>query len=223
MSTIFEAFVLSGEYDEIATFLEDCKLFTTTTRQFELEEDMSVIFVDTPPDEILDPELVENIAKAFSEKFSKCLYVYWNDLVNSTYTMLYDETGFLEMFGEDDEIWLEYDEKGYPLSKTERYTAQQVKDLLAQNPEKLYDCIFNALDAGLLSLNRFVSVRSLAVVVIFLDNLDDDDDLEDDDLEEDDDLDDDDDDGDDDDGDDGDDDENDDEKNKPKEKKGWFF
>jgi hypothetical protein len=174
MGSIFEAFVFYGDFEEeAAAFLEEKEeLFNFDTRHLEAEEDMNVVFVDTS--ETLDPEVVENIAKELCQTFSKCLYVYWNDEENTSYSMLYDETGFVDMFGEDDEIWVELDENGNPTSKGPRYTRQQVAE--KQDPEKSHSCIFSSLDAALLRLDPSVTIKGQALIELDEEDEDDEDD-----------------------------------------------
>lgn len=162
MSTVFEAFVLGGEYGEVAAFLEEKRLFDFEVVHLELEEDKSFLYIDT--ESTLDPEIIENIAKALSEEFGQCLYVYSNEDDSSSYAMIYDETGFLDMFGEEDEIWVETNENGYPDTKGTRYTKQEV--LENQDSEKNFACVFNCLDAALLRLDPYVSVKGQALVAL---------------------------------------------------------
>ncbi|KAF0206066.1 MAG: hypothetical protein FD167_5557 [bacterium] len=171
MGTVFEAFVFCGDFEEAANFLEENdELFNFERSHFEVEEDMSVVYIYTP--EILDPEIVENIAKELCQEFSRCLYVYWNDEENTSYSMIYDETGFLEMFGEDDEIWVEL-ENSSPNLKGPRYTRQEV----AENPDstKSYTCIFSSLDSALLRLKPDATVKGQALIVLEAEDEDEDD------------------------------------------------
>ncbi|MBK7994229.1 MAG: hypothetical protein IPK14_12645 [Blastocatellia bacterium] len=79
--------------------------------------------------------------------------------------MLYNqEIGFVDAFGEDDEIWVELGEGARANLKGPRFTRQQT--LENQDPEKSYVCILSCLDAALLNLNADVTVRGQALVVL---------------------------------------------------------
>ncbi|MBI4852193.1 MAG: hypothetical protein HY819_10390 [Acidobacteria bacterium] len=180
MGSIFEAFVFCGDYEEAANFLEEKdEIFGFENSHLEVEVDMSVIYVYTS--ETLEPEIVENIAKEICLEFDKCLYVYWNDEENTSYSMLYDqENGFVDMFGEDDEIWVELDENANPNLKGQRYTRQETLD--SQDAEKSYTCIFSSLDSALIHLKSDVTIKGQALIK--LEEEDTDDEEEDDDYEE---------------------------------------
>lgn len=178
MGSIFEAFVFCGDFDQASSFLEENEeLFNFDHSHLEVEDDMNVVYVYTS--ETLEPEVVENIAKGLCQEFSQCLYVYWNDEENTSYSMIYDETGFVDMFGEDDEIWVELDENSNPNPKGPRHTRQEVTD--NQDSTKSYACIFSSLDSALIRLKADVTVRGQALVKLEEEDIDDDDD--DDDLE----------------------------------------
>lgn len=164
MGSIFEAFVFCGDFEEIAEFLEQREdIFNFEKNLSEVEDGISVVYVYTP--ETLEPEIVENIAKEICQKFDKCLYVYWNSEENTSYAMLYNqELGFVDAFGEDDEIWVELGEGARPNLKGLRLTRQQT--LENQDPEKSYVCILSCLDAALLNLQADITVRGQALVVL---------------------------------------------------------
>lgn len=164
MGSIFEAFVFCGDFEEIADFLEQREdIFNFEKNLSEIEDDISVVYVYTP--ETLEPEIVENIAKEICKNFDKCLYVYWNSEENTSYAMLYNqEVGFVDAFGEDDEIWVELGEGSRANLKGPRFTRQQT--LENQDPEKSYICILSCLDAALLNFKADITVRGQALVAL---------------------------------------------------------
>lgn len=169
MSTIFEAFVFCGEIEQATAFLDEHNIFDFPVEHLEVEEDTNVFYINNPT--TLEPEIIENIAKEIAQEFSQCLYVCYNDEDNTSYSMIYDENGFIDMFGEEDEVWVEVDETGYPNTKGQRYTKQEVVE--NQSSEKPLACIFSSIDAGLLRLDPYTGLRGQALVNLAEDDEDD--------------------------------------------------
>jgi hypothetical protein len=161
MSIAFEAFVVKELKENVKVYLEKEK-FEVCFFITEIQEGLTGLAVDYK-DMSFDQKRNEKIAIKLAQKFEKCLVTYWDDRVGVCLSELYNQEGLLKSFGQEDEVWFEC-QNIYVNTRGVKYSGKDIDELYKLNKDKGYDCVFNAIDAGLFALERFVDVTCVGFI-----------------------------------------------------------
>jgi hypothetical protein len=108
----------------------------------ELDRDVFAVYVKEG--RLFNPPEAEKIAVSLSMRFGKALLLLYDNSCDVRFAALYEGGALVKEFGEEDEIWVPLDERGYPDTDRGRFRWDDIKN----DSEVEYDCTWDAIDAG---------------------------------------------------------------------------
>jgi hypothetical protein len=142
MSERYECVLLTGLRGEVMKAFHDLHS-PLPIGLGELDRDLFAVYVREG--RLFNPPEVEKIAVSLSTRFGKALLLLYDDSCNVRFAALYESGALVREFGERDEIWVPLDERGHPDTDRGRFRWDDIKE----DSEGEYDCIWDAIDAGL--------------------------------------------------------------------------
>ncbi len=142
MSERFECALLTGLRGEVIGAFHDLHS-PLPIGLGELDRDLFAVYVRGG--RLFNPPEVEKIAVSLSMRFGKALLLLYDNSCGVRFAALYESGALVKEFDERDEIWVPLDEQGYPDTDRGRFRWDDIKD----DSGGEYDCIYDAIDAGL--------------------------------------------------------------------------
>lgn len=157
----FTGFLLSENGETIAQTLSVVRV-DPPMRVISAGPRVALLLAEPPHTLSENSSINEAIAARLAAAYGQCLVIYNADSLSLRVAELYDATGFLEAFGELDEIWVPVTDAGFVDTKGPRLTSADVA--AEEDPDRRYVCLFNGIDAGLLRVtgNRELTSDRLA-------------------------------------------------------------
>ena len=146
MSEMYECIIVTGPRDEAR------QAFRNTQSPLcigfgEIDHDLFAVYVKETG-RLFNHAEDEKIAITLSQRLGTALLVLYDNRCGSRFAALYARGIHVREFGESDELWVALDEEGEPLVSGRRFRWGDIKD----DHDGEYDCIRNAIDAGLEAL-----------------------------------------------------------------------
>jgi hypothetical protein len=165
MSERYECVLVIGSRGEVIEAFHDLRS-PLPIGLGELDRDMFAVYVKEGRlfNHLEDEKLAINLAS----KLGRALLVLYDNSCDVCHAAIYTaDKGMEKAFGEEDEIWtpLVLDAQDRPIIGEERFRWDEIKDDESQE----YDCIHNAVDAGLeaLGVRDRLDSRSLKQKVVY--------------------------------------------------------
>lgn len=142
MSERYECVLLPGSRSEVTEAFHDLHS-PLPIGLGEIDRNLFAVFVIER--RLFNPPEVEKIAVRLSMRFGEALLLHYDNSCGVRVAALYEGGAMLKEFGEGDEVWVPLDEQGHPDANRGQFRWDDIKD----DSEGEYDCIWDAIDAGL--------------------------------------------------------------------------